>query len=112
MLGLRRHFLRHPPLLKRRVARLGHCPAMSKAIFRTNLFALFCLCKVALPHLPQGGTIINTSSIQGYQLSPGLLDYASTRGAITALTHALAKQIGGKEVRVNAVAPAPVWAPR
>jgi NAD(P)-dependent dehydrogenase (short-subunit alcohol dehydrogenase family) len=79
--------------------------------FRTNVFAMFWLCKAALPHLPPGATIINTTSIQSYQPSPGLLDYASTKAAITAFTHALAKQVIGKGVRVNAVAPGPVWTP-
>ncbi|SDQ59896.1 hypothetical protein SAMN05443245_2004 [Paraburkholderia fungorum] len=79
--------------------------------FRTNVFAMFWLCKAALPHLPPGATIINTTSIQSYQPSPGLLDYASTKAAITAFTHGLAKQVIGKGVRVNAVAPGPVWTP-
>ncbi len=72
---------------------------------------MFWLCKAALPHMPKGATIINTTSIQGYQPSPTLLDYASTKAAITAFTHALAKQVGEKGIRVNAVAPGPVWTP-
>jgi NAD(P)-dependent dehydrogenase (short-subunit alcohol dehydrogenase family) len=83
-----------------------------EATFRTNVFAMFWLCKFALPHMPAGATIINTTSIQSYQPSPHLLDYASTKGAITAFTHALAKQVIGKGIRVNAVAPGPVWTPR
>ena len=63
------------------------------------------------PHMPPGGTIVNTTSIQSYQPSPGLLDYASTKAAITAFTHALAKQVADKGIRVNAVAPGPVWTP-
>jgi NAD(P)-dependent dehydrogenase (short-subunit alcohol dehydrogenase family) len=82
-----------------------------EATFRTNVFALFWLCKAALPHMPAGGTIINTTSIQSYQPSPMLLDYASTKAAITAFTHSLAKQVVGKGIRVNAVAPGPVWTP-
>ncbi|MGF6768697.1 NAD(P)-dependent dehydrogenase (short-subunit alcohol dehydrogenase family) [Paraburkholderia sp. GAS199] len=82
-----------------------------EATFRTNVFAMFWLCKAALPHLPPGATIINTTSIQSYQPSPGLLDYASTKAAITAFTHAFAKQVISKGVRVNAVAPGPVWTP-
>ncbi|SFU23941.1 hypothetical protein SAMN05192563_102411 [Paraburkholderia aspalathi] len=82
-----------------------------EATFRTNVFAMFWLCKAALPHLPPGAAIINTTSIQSYQPSPGLLDYASTKAAITAFTHALAKQVVGKGVRVNAVAPGPVLTP-
>jgi hypothetical protein len=82
-----------------------------EATFRTNVFAMFWLCKAALPHLPVGATIINTTSIQSYQPSPGLLDYACTKAAITAFTHAFAKQVIDKGVRVNAVAPGPVWTP-
>jgi NAD(P)-dependent dehydrogenase (short-subunit alcohol dehydrogenase family) len=79
--------------------------------FRTNVYAMFWLCKAALPYMPPGGTIVNTTSIQSYQPSPGLLDYASTKAAITAFTHALAKQVADKGIRVNAVAPGPVWTP-
>jgi NAD(P)-dependent dehydrogenase (short-subunit alcohol dehydrogenase family) len=82
-----------------------------EATFRTNVFAMFWLCKAALPHMPAGATIINTTSIQSYQPSPMLLDYASTKAAITAFTHALAKQVADKGIRVNAVAPGPVWTP-
>jgi NAD(P)-dependent dehydrogenase (short-subunit alcohol dehydrogenase family) len=82
-----------------------------ESTFRTNVFAMFWLCKFALPHMPAGATIINTTSIQSYQPSPHLLDYASTKGAITAFTHGLAKQVIGKGIRVNAVAPGPVWTP-
>ena len=79
--------------------------------FKTNVYALFWLCKAALPHLPAGATIINTASIQSYSPSPTLLDYASTKAAIVAFTKALAKQVAEKGVRVNAVAPGPVWTP-
>lgn len=79
--------------------------------FRTNVYAMFWLCKYALPHLPAGATIINTTSIQAYQPSPTLLDYASTKAAINAFTKALAKQVAEKGIRVNAVAPGPVWTP-
>ena len=81
------------------------------ATFRTNVHAMFWLCKAAIPLLPPGATIINTTSIQSYQPSPTLLDYASTKAAITAFTKALAKQIASKGIRVNAVAPGPVWTP-
>ena len=81
------------------------------ATFRTNVYAMFWLCKAALPIMPAGGTVINTTSIQGYQPAPTLLDYASTKAAITCFTHALAKQVGDKGIRVNAVAPGPVWTP-
>lgn len=79
--------------------------------FRTNVYAMFWLCKAALPHMSPGATIVNTTSIQSYQPSAGLLDYASTKAAITAFTHALAKQVIEKGIRVNAVAPGPVWTP-
>lgn len=79
--------------------------------FQTNIFAMFWLVKFALPHLPPGSVIINTTSIQSYQPSPGLLDYASTKGAITTFTKGLSAQLIEKGIRVNAVAPGPVWTP-
>ncbi len=82
-----------------------------EATFRTNVFAMFWLCKAALPLMPRGATIINTTSIQSYDPSPMLLDYAPTKAAITAFTHALAKQVIGRGIRVNAVAPGPFWTP-
>jgi len=82
-----------------------------ESTFRTNVFAMFWLCKASIPHMPPGATIINTTSIQSYRPSPGLLDYASTKAAITAFTHALAAQVADKGIRVNAVAPGPVWTP-
>lgn len=82
-----------------------------EATFRTNVFALFWLCKAALPHMPAGATIINTASIQAYQPSPTLLDYAPTKAAIVAFTKALSKQVLPQGIRVNAVAPGPFWTP-
>lgn len=79
--------------------------------FRTNVYAMFWICKAAVPHLPPGATIINTASIQSYEPSPTLLDYASTKAAIVAFTKALAKQLAPKGIRVNAVAPGPIWTP-
>lgn len=79
--------------------------------FQTNVFAMFWLSKAAIPHMPEGASIINTTSIQSYQPSPGLLDYASTKGAITAFTKSLAKMLAQKGIRVNAVAPGPIWTP-
>ncbi len=79
--------------------------------FRTNVYGMFWLCKAALPHMPAGATIINTASIQSYSPSPTLLDYASTKAAIVAFTKALAKQVAERGIRVNAVAPGPIWTP-
>ncbi len=79
--------------------------------FRTNVYAMFWLCKAALPHMPAGATIINTASIQSYSPSGHLLDYASTKAAIVAFTKALSKQVAPKGIRVNAVAPGPLWTP-
>jgi NAD(P)-dependent dehydrogenase (short-subunit alcohol dehydrogenase family) len=78
---------------------------------KTNLYALFWLCKSALPHMPKGGTIVNTASIQSYQPSETLLDYATTKAGIVAFTKALAKQVAPDGIRVNAVAPGPIWTP-
>jgi NAD(P)-dependent dehydrogenase (short-subunit alcohol dehydrogenase family) len=82
-----------------------------QSTFATNIHAMFWLSKAALPHLPKGSSIINTASIQAYQPSPGLLDYASTKGAIVNFTHGLGKQLAPKGIRVNAVAPGPIWTP-
>lgn len=79
--------------------------------YATNVFAMFWITKAAVPHMPPGASIINTTSIQSYQPSPGLLDYASTKGAITAFTKSLAKMLIKKGIRVNAVAPGPIWTP-
>ncbi len=79
--------------------------------YATNVFAMFWITKAAVPHMPPGASIINTTSIQSYQPSAGLLDYASTKGAITAFTKSLAKMLIKKGIRVNAVAPGPVWTP-
>jgi NAD(P)-dependent dehydrogenase (short-subunit alcohol dehydrogenase family) len=79
--------------------------------FRTNVYAMFWLCQAALPHLPAGGSIINVASIQAYDPSPSLLAYASTKGAIVTFSKALSKQAMERGVRVNVVAPGPVWTP-
>ena len=78
---------------------------------KTNLYALFWLCKNALPQMSKGATIINTASIQSYQPSETLLDYATTKAGIVAFTKALAKQVAPDGIRVNAVAPGPIWTP-
>ena len=79
------------------------------ATMKTNVYALFWLCQAAVPLMPAGATIINTASIQSYQPSLTLLDYATTKAAIVAFTKALAKQVIERGIRVNAVAPGPVW---
>jgi hypothetical protein len=80
-------------------------------VLKTNLYAMFWLCKAAVPHLAPGSTIINTSSIQAYQSSPPLLDYATTKAGIVAFTKALAGDLAEKGIRVNSVAPGPIWTP-
>jgi NAD(P)-dependent dehydrogenase (short-subunit alcohol dehydrogenase family) len=79
--------------------------------FRTNVFAMFFLTKAALPHLPSGGAIVNTTSITAYQGNPSLIDYSATNGAIVSYTRSLAEAIVDRGIRVNAVAPGPVWTP-
>ena len=79
--------------------------------YKTNVYAMFWLCQEALPHLQPGSTIINTSSVQAYSPSPFLVDYASTKAAINAFSKALAGQLIEKGIRVNGVAPGPVWTP-
>lgn len=77
--------------------------------FETNILAMYRLVKAALPHLPPGSAIINTTSVQAYQPSAHLLDYAATKAAINNFTKGLAQQLAPKGIRVNAVAPGPVW---
>ncbi|MCP3801954.1 SDR family oxidoreductase [Allokutzneria sp. A3M-2-11 16] len=80
-------------------------------VFKTNIYAMFWLCKAAVPHMRPGAAIINSSSIQSRQPSPELLDYAATKAAIVNFTQGLSAQLIGKGIRVNAVAPGPVWTP-
>ena len=80
-------------------------------VFKTNVYALFHVTKAALAHLQRGATIINTSSVQAFDPSEQLLDYAATKAAILSMTRSLAKQLGKQGIRVNAVAPGPYWTP-
>jgi NAD(P)-dependent dehydrogenase (short-subunit alcohol dehydrogenase family) len=80
-------------------------------VMKTNLYGMFWLTRKALAHMPRGGSVINTSSVQGYQPSPHLLDYAMTKSAIVSFTHGLAQMLAERGIRVNAVAPGPVWTP-
>jgi NAD(P)-dependent dehydrogenase (short-subunit alcohol dehydrogenase family) len=80
-------------------------------VFRTNVLAMFHLCQAAVPRMEPGSTIINTTSIQAAQPSPQLLHYATTKGAISTFTKGLAQEVAERGIRVNAVAPGPIWTP-
>ncbi|WP_336320363.1 SDR family oxidoreductase [Streptomyces lavendofoliae] len=80
-------------------------------VMKTNLYGMFWLTRAALPHIPRGGSVINTTSVQAYKPSPPLLDYAMTKAAIVNFTHGLAQMVAERGIRVNAVAPGPVWTP-
>ena len=79
--------------------------------FRTNIFAMFHMVKAALPHLGEGSAIVNSTSVTAYQGNPLLVDYSATKGAIVGFTRALSQQLIGQGIRVNAVAPGPIWTP-
>ena len=79
--------------------------------FRTNIFSFFFMTKAAMKYLSKGGAIINTTSVTAYKGSAHLLDYSSTKGAITAFTRSLSQALADKRVRVNGVAPGPIWTP-
>ena len=79
--------------------------------FRTNIFSFFFMTKAAMKHLKKGAAIINTTSVTAYKGSPKLLDYSSTKGAIVAFTRSLSQALAEKGIRVNGVAPGPIWTP-
>ncbi len=79
--------------------------------FRTNVFGMFFMTQAALPHLKEGASIINSTSITAYRGMPVLIDYAATKGAILSFTRSMSQSLASKKVRVNAVAPGPVWTP-
>lgn len=79
--------------------------------FETNVFAMFHLTKAALEHIPEGGAVVNTTSITAYEGNPSMIDYSATNGAIVSLTRALAQSLLERGIRVNGVAPGPVWTP-
>jgi NAD(P)-dependent dehydrogenase (short-subunit alcohol dehydrogenase family) len=86
-------------------------PAQMVKTFQTNIFGMFYMVQAALEHLEEGASIINVSSITAYQGSAGLLDYSATKGAVTSFTRSLAENLAHRKIRVNAVAPGPIWTP-
>ncbi|GAA3877339.1 SDR family oxidoreductase [Saccharothrix violaceirubra] len=90
---------------------LGISTEQFDRVVKTNLYAMFWLCKAAVPHLGKGSAIVNTSSIQASRPSPELLDYATTKAGIVNFTKGLAQYLAVRGVRVNSVAPGPVWTP-
>lgn len=80
-------------------------------VFKTNLYGLLWVARAAIPHLRPGSSIISTTSIQAFDPSPNLIDYAMTKAAQVAFTKALAQDLGARGIRVNAVAPGPIWTP-
>ena len=86
-------------------------PARVERTFRTNVMSMFHLVRATLPRLPRGGTIVNVASIQAYEPSASIVDYASTKGAIVTFTKGLVKELAKRGIRVNCVAPGPVWTP-
>ncbi|GAA0918741.1 SDR family oxidoreductase [Pseudonocardia zijingensis] len=80
-------------------------------VMKTNVYAMFWLCKAAIPHMPEGSTIITTSSVQAFNPSPHLLDYATSKAAIVNFTKGLGSNLTDNGIRVNSVAPGPVWTP-
>ncbi|MBY0398235.1 MAG: SDR family oxidoreductase, partial [Thermoleophilia bacterium] len=85
--------------------------AQLERTFRTNVFGMFFMTKAALPHMDEGAAIVNTTSVTAYKGNPVLLDYSATKGAIVAFTRALSTELAPRGIRVNAVAPGPIWTP-
>jgi NAD(P)-dependent dehydrogenase (short-subunit alcohol dehydrogenase family) len=79
--------------------------------FRTNVFGMFFMSKAVLPHMRPGSSIVNTASVTAYSGNPDLVDYAATKGAVVAFTRSLSQQLARRNIRVNAVAPGPIWTP-
>ena len=86
-------------------------PEQLENTFRTNIFGYFYMAQAALPHLREGSAIINTGSVTGFRGSSHLMDYSSTKGAIQAFTFSLAQSLADRKIRVNGVAPGPIWTP-